>query len=76
MHTGWFTRDVSVERRAFDPVAVVPAVFGLIVGAVNVIIDYARIRIVVEDRRSAIGRSSRAALRQAPRGRRPLRSTC
>jgi hypothetical protein len=49
------TRDVSVERTAFLVRAACYAVFGALLVAVNVVFDYARIRIVVEDRRSAIG---------------------
>jgi hypothetical protein len=49
------TADMSVERSAFLVRLVLYAVFGTLVAAANLIIDYARIRIVVEDRRSAIG---------------------
>ena len=52
---GRLTRDISVERRAFVIRLLLYGVVGLVVCAVNLIIDYARIRIVVEDRRSALG---------------------
>jgi len=52
---GRLTTDMSVERSAFLVRFVLYAVFGTLVAAANLIIDYARIRIVVEDRRSAIG---------------------
>jgi hypothetical protein len=49
------TRDLTVERTAFLFQLAGYAVFGLLLSLFNVIFDYARIRIVVEDRRSAIG---------------------
>ena len=49
------TRNVSVERTAFAYRVGLYVVFGAIVLAVNMIVDYAKIRMVVEDRRSAIG---------------------
>src|SRR5450759_4867071 len=49
------THEVVVERSAFAIRAGFYAVFVGALVAVNVIVDYARIRIVVEDRRSAIG---------------------
>jgi hypothetical protein len=49
------TRDLSVEREAFMWRAGCYVLFGALLVAVNVIIDYTKIRIVVEDRRSAIG---------------------
>src|SRR5258708_18273442 len=49
------THELPVERTAFAIRAGLYAVFLLALFAVNVIVDYARIRIVVEDRRSAIG---------------------
>jgi len=52
---GRLTSDMSVERSAFLVRFVLYAVFGILVAAANLIIDYARIRIVVEDRRSAVG---------------------
>lgn len=49
------TRDLTVERTAFLVRAGGYLLFGLLLVFVNVILDYARIRTVVEDRRSAIG---------------------
>jgi hypothetical protein len=49
------TRDVNVERTAFLIRLGGYAVFGSLLIAVNLLVDYARIRIVVEDRRSALG---------------------
>jgi hypothetical protein len=49
------TRDLTVERTAFAYRVVLYVVFGALVLMVNVIIDYAKVRMVVEDRRSAIG---------------------
>jgi hypothetical protein len=51
----WATRDLASERTAFLLYAVLMAAFLLLLVAVNVLIDYARIRLVVEDRRSAFG---------------------
>ncbi len=52
---GRLTRDVTVERTAFMMQLGGYLVFGALLVLVNVIVDYARVRIVVEDRRSAIG---------------------
>lgn len=52
---GRLTRDMPVERTAFLTRVLLYAVFGAVLIAVNLVFDYARIRIVVEDRRSAIG---------------------
>jgi hypothetical protein len=49
------TRDLGVERTAFIWRVVFYTVFGLLLLTVNVVFDYARIRLVVEDRRSALG---------------------
>jgi len=49
------TRDITVERSAFFVRLALYVVFGLLVGAVNLVFDYAKIRAVVEDRRSMIG---------------------
>jgi hypothetical protein len=49
------THELPVERTAFAIRAGLYLVFLSALFAVNVIVDYARIRIVVEDRRSAIG---------------------
>jgi hypothetical protein len=54
----WFvdrTRTIGVEREVFLWRVALYAVFGLMLVIVNVIFDYAKIRIVVEDRRSALG---------------------
>ena len=49
------TRDVTAERTAFLVRIVLYVVFGLLVAACNVVFDYAKVRAVVEDRRSALG---------------------
>ena len=59
----WFvdrTRTMSVERDVFLWRIALYVVFGILLVAVNVIFDYAKIRIVVEDRRSALGALSAA----------------
>jgi hypothetical protein len=48
------TRDVNVERTAFVWRAALYGVFGALIAAVNVLMDYTKIRAVVEDRRSII----------------------
>jgi hypothetical protein len=61
----WFverTRIIGVERDVFLWRLALYLAFGLTLVAVNVIFDYAKIRLVVEDRRSALGALS-AALR-------------
>jgi hypothetical protein len=52
---GRFTRDLDVERTAFLWTAAAYVVFGMLLAATSIVFEYARIRIVVEDRRSAIG---------------------
>lgn len=52
---GWLTRNMTVERTAFMVRVIGYAIFGALVLGVNLVFDYARIRIVVEDRRSAVG---------------------
>ena len=52
---GELTRDTTVERNAFLARVALYAVFGLLLVAVNVTFDYAKVRAVVEDRRSMIG---------------------
>ncbi|MGE3274225.1 MAG: hypothetical protein AB7O67_03880 [Vicinamibacterales bacterium] len=52
---GAWTRDVTAERTAFACRVALYAVFGLLVFAVNLAFDYAKVRAVVEDRRSMIG---------------------
>lgn len=49
------TRDVTVERTAFLIRLGGYLLFGALLVVANILFDYARIRIVVEDRRSAIG---------------------
>jgi hypothetical protein len=49
------TRDLDVERTAFFVRAAGYALFGALLVAASLLFDYARIRIVVEDRRSALG---------------------
>ena len=48
------TRDVSVERTAFAWRTALYIVFGLLLISVNTLFDYAKIRAVVEDRRSMV----------------------
>ncbi len=53
----WFvdrTRTMSVERDVFFWRIALYVVFGILLVVVNVVFDYAKIRIVVEDRRSAL----------------------
>ncbi len=54
--------DVTVERTAFFARVVLYLVFGSVLAACNLIFDYAKVRAVVEDRRSMLG-SIAAALR-------------
>ena len=49
------TRDFTVERNAFAVRVALYVVFGLLLVVVNLIVDYAKVRAVVEDRRSMIG---------------------
>ena len=49
------TRDVTVERTAFLVRLALYLVFGVMVGACNLLFDYAKVRAVVEDRRSMLG---------------------
>jgi hypothetical protein len=54
----WFgtaTRDLAVERAAFAWRLLMYAFFGLLLIAMNTLFDYAKIRAVVEDRRSMLG---------------------
>jgi len=51
----WATRDLSVERQAFGVRTGLYLVFGILLVACNVLFDYAKIRAVVEDRRSMVG---------------------
>ena len=49
------TRNMTAERHAFALRAALYLVFGLLLVAVNLVFDYARVRAVVEDRRSMLG---------------------
>jgi hypothetical protein len=49
------TRDLTVERTAFFYRAALYVVFAVPLLVVNLVVDYAKVRMVVEDRRSAIG---------------------
>jgi len=49
------TRDLATERAAFGWRFVLYLVFGVILVLVNVVFDYAKVRAVVEDRRSMTG---------------------
>ena len=76
------TRDLTVERNAFLLRMVLYALFGVLVVGVNLLFDYAKIRIVVEDRRSVLGApprgvairatTARGHARALPRQRRAL----
>jgi len=62
MHAWLFDRlyprmihEVSVERTAFFARVALYVVFGVLVAACSVIFDYAKVRAVVEDRRSMLG---------------------
>jgi hypothetical protein len=59
---GSLTRDLTVERTAALYRGVFYLAFGAVVAAVNLVFDYAKIRMVVEDRLSATGAVA-AALR-------------
>jgi hypothetical protein len=56
------TRGLGVERSAFAWRFAFYLVFGIVLLTVNLVFDYARIRLVVEDRHSALG-ALRASLR-------------
>lgn len=56
------TRDFTVERNAFALRMSLYALFGLLLLLVNLVFDYAKVRAVVEDRRSMVG-ALRAAVR-------------
>ncbi|MEZ5286355.1 MAG: hypothetical protein R2712_16405 [Vicinamibacterales bacterium] len=49
------TNDLAVERTAFAIRVALYALFTLLLCAVNLVVDYAKIRAVVEDRRSMVG---------------------
>jgi hypothetical protein len=50
-----FMREVNEERTAFAMRLAVYVVFGLLLAACNLVFDYAKVRAVVEDRRSMVG---------------------
>jgi hypothetical protein len=56
----WLLVDISAERVAFLWRAALYVVFAAALVAINVTIDYAKIRLVVEDRRSVVGALSAA----------------
>jgi hypothetical protein len=51
----WLVRDITVERNAFAIRLGCYAIFAVLLGGVNLVFDYAKVRAVVEDRRSMIG---------------------
>jgi hypothetical protein len=54
----WYTRatrDLDVERTVFAWRLGMYAIFGALLVAANMVFDYAKVRMVVEDRRSALG---------------------
>lgn len=51
----WWTRDFTVERHAFLIRLVLYAVFVILLSLVVLVLDYAKVRAVVEDRRSMLG---------------------
>lgn len=51
----WVTRDLTAERSAFVVRLLCYLAFLVVLIVSNLVLDYARIRIVVEDRRSAVG---------------------
>ena len=55
------TRDISVEREAFAIRLALYLVFAAVLSFGNVLLDYAKIRAVVEDRRSMLGAVAAAA---------------
>jgi hypothetical protein len=68
---GRLTANLAVERTAFAIRLACYLVFGALIVAVNLVFDYARVRLVVEDRRSAIG-ALLAGLRFVRRNRRTV----
>jgi hypothetical protein len=53
--SSWLTRSSTVERNVFALRVGLYVLFGLLLVTVNVLVDYARVRLVVEDRHSAVG---------------------
>jgi hypothetical protein len=70
---GELTYQMTVERNAFLLRVAFYLAFATAIGAVNVIVDYAKVRMVVEDRRSALGALA-ASLRFVVRQPRPALS--
>jgi hypothetical protein len=66
----WVTRDLDVERTAFAWRVALYVAFLVPLGAAMLLFDYAKVRLVVEDRRSAIGALVAAArfIRRHPAG--------
>jgi len=64
------TRNLTVERQAFAIRLALYAVFGAALALVNLLFDYAKVRAVVEDRRSMLGALTAAAgfVRRHPGG--------
>jgi hypothetical protein len=54
------TYEMSAERTAFFTRVALYVVFGLVLAACNLVFDYAKVRAVIEDRRSMIGALSAA----------------
>ncbi|HSL22846.1 MAG TPA: hypothetical protein VK886_15045 [Vicinamibacterales bacterium] len=52
---GRWTRDMTVERNAFFARVSLYVLFAALLALVNIVVDYAKVRAVVEDRRSMIG---------------------
>ena len=52
---GRLTRDLTVERTAFFINVALYIIFGALLAACNLVFDYAKVRAVVEDRRSMLG---------------------
>ena len=62
------TRNLDVERTVFLWRSLMYVIFGTLLVAANIVFDYARVRMVVEDRRSAVGAvsASLAFIRRHP----------
>jgi hypothetical protein len=58
---GRLTYDLAVERTAFTIRVLLYAVFGLTLALCNILFDYAKVRAVVEDRRSMLGATAAGA---------------
>ena len=56
-----FTREMTVERNAFAVRVALYLVFGVVVAAATMLFDYAKVRAVVEDRRSMLSAIGAAA---------------